>query len=62
MNLSKIAQVLGRKGGKQSAKSRFMDKSKAEISEMMRGVRKTKFTKSDDLVDCLNSAVLKQNR
>ena len=35
------AKELGRKGGKASAKSRFNGKSKAEISEFMRNVRKS---------------------
>ena len=39
MNLSKIAQLLGKKGGEQSVKSRFEGKTKEEISEIMRNVR-----------------------
>ena len=36
-----VARELGSRGGKQSVKSRFAGKTKAEISEMMRKVRMT---------------------
>ena len=38
--LSKIAKVLGSKGGKNSVKSRFANKTKKQISNMMKKVRK----------------------
>lgn len=43
-NLKSIAAQLGSQGGKKSVKSRFKGKTKAEISEMMRGVRLNKIT------------------
>ena len=62
--LSKIAKMLGSRGGKKSVESRFEGKTKAEISEMMSKVRSLKpeeFTSSQTLVDCLNAAVLEDN-
>lgn len=63
MKLSKIAKQLGSKGGKQSVKIRFNGKSKNEISEIMKRVRKSSkktTTSSQDLVDCLNLSVQEQ--
>lgn len=53
MNLSKIAQQLGKKGGKKSVESRFGGKTKSEISEIMRKVRLTKSEKAEfsEMVD-----------
>lgn len=54
------AQNLGKRGGEQSAKSRFSGKSKAEISEIMRKVRYSKSEikelddMADEMVDSLN--------
>jgi hypothetical protein len=61
MEYTKIAQQLGSRGGKKSVQSRFTGKSKEEISELMKKVRKGKFTDSQVLVDCLNEAVREDN-
>lgn len=61
--LSKIAQQLGKLGGKKSAQSRFSGKSKDEISELMRKVRLSKQDSKDfqktlsGFVDNLNKNV-----
>lgn len=57
MNISNIAKQLGKLGGIKSVKSRFAGKSKKEISELMRKVRKGKFTSSEDMEKSLNSGV-----
>lgn len=39
-NLSEMAKAMGRIGGKKSVRSRFAGKTKEQISNMMRNVRK----------------------
>lgn len=39
--LSRMAQLMGKKGGKNSVKSRFAGKTKKEISDIMKNVRKS---------------------
>ena len=60
--MKEMARQLGSRGGKKSVQSRFKSKSKKEISEMMKKVRKGKFTESQDLVDCLNCSVLEEQQ
>lgn len=59
-DLSKIASIMGKKGGKKSVKVRFKGKTKKEISEIMKKVRKSKTTSSKKMVDLLNQAVLER--
>jgi hypothetical protein len=40
--ISQMASEMGKKGGKNSVKSRFAGKTKTEISEIMRNVRYSK--------------------
>jgi len=44
--ISKMASMMGKKGGKNSVKSRFSGKTKTEISEIMRNVRYSKNNKN----------------
>lgn len=60
MNLSKIAQQLGRRGGKKSAESRFKGKTKEQISETMRKIRYSKSDLKD--IKTMRKAALKAAR
>ena len=68
--LSKIASILGKKGGQESARKRFAGMTDEEISEAMSYVRTTKYTEEDrkeiremaqEFVDNLNKNVKEQS-
>lgn len=45
--INEYAKLLGSNGGKKSVQSRFKDKTKDEISAMMRSIRLTKLNKNN---------------